>query len=158
MSASLSFSSILQATHSVQKEKREDLRRCLPCSWLIMAQKNIRTPPVKQRLMAHFCVCYIALSPMTTVMAKPSDVKDKYDPENESPLHFCRRNPTWRGENNVDYYETCRELTGWKPRDFWWRNDTRPMEQWLSKGMDEKITECLDKSFLSVPGDKWWSA
>lgn len=94
-----------------------------------------------------------------TVMAKSNDAsRDHYDPDNEHPLNVCRRNPTWRGENNVDFYETCRELTGWKPRDFWWRNDTRPVDQWLSEGMDEKITECLDESFQSVSEDKWWSA
>jgi hypothetical protein len=143
-----------------QKEKREDVRQSLHCFWLALVQKKMRSLPMKRRFMTQFRVCSIALlSPMIRAgMANPSDTKNQYDPDNESPLHVCRRNPTWRVENNVDYLEPCRQLTGWKPRDFWWRNDTRPVEQWLSKGMDEKITACLDKSFQSVSEDKWWSS
>jgi hypothetical protein len=127
--------------------------------WLTMVQKKMRRPPMKRRVKAQFCLCLFSYLPLT-VTAKPNDAsRDHYDPDNEHPLNVCRRNPTWRGiENNVDYYATCRELTDWKPRDFWWRNDTRPVTQWLSKGVDEKIRECLDDSFQSVPDDKWWSA
>jgi hypothetical protein len=85
---------------------------------------------------------------------------DAYDPLNENELNPCRRHPTWwrGGDGTVVDYETCQELTGWSPRDSWWRLDTEPMKEWLSEGKEEKIAECLDAAFLSVPETFWWAA
>lgn len=82
-----------------------------------------------------------------------------YDPLNENELNPCRRHPTWwgAGEGIVDY-EMCQELTGWSPRDSWWHVDTEPTKVWLSDGKEDKIVECLDAAFLSVPDTFWWAA
>jgi hypothetical protein len=89
---------------------------------------------------------------------------DAYDPLNENEFNPCRRHPTWwwggggdSGTTAVDY-ETCQELTGWSPRDSWWRFDTEPMREWLSNEKEELIAECLDAAFLSVPETFWWAA
>jgi hypothetical protein len=70
-------------------------------------------------------------------------------------LEACRRNPTWRGET-VDNDE-CRLLTGWTPRDFWWRFDKNKTHEMLH-GKEEEIAECIDDQFQKAKDDGlWWA-
>ena len=70
-------------------------------------------------------------------------------------LEACRRNPTWRGEA-VDHYE-CRRLTGWKPRDFWWRVDKNHTQEIL-EGQEQAIVDCIDDHFRRAKeAGIWWA-
>jgi hypothetical protein len=65
-------------------------------------------------------------------------------------LAACRQDPTWQ---SVDY-EECRALTGWQPRDRWWRHDPAETAFWMD-GNEANMTTCLDQAFAensSHPG------
>jgi hypothetical protein len=65
-------------------------------------------------------------------------------------LAACRQDPTWQ---SVDY-EECRALTGWQPRDRWWRHDPAETAFWMD-GKEANLTTCLDQAFAensSHPG------
>jgi len=76
-----------------------------------------------------------------------------YDPTTEPAEDVCRRNPMWNkhfstgGFNSSEAFELyCRKHMGWRPRDFWWKNDTSTTMSWL-KSNRQKIGRCLDESF-----------
>jgi hypothetical protein len=84
-----------------------------------------------------------------------------YDPENENAENVCRRNPTWQRQADdviatLDY-ATCQELSGWAPRDVWWREDPYPAAHWLSDGKEQQIAECLHEAMRNVDGTLWWA-
>ena len=98
------------------------------------------------------------------------EAHQNYDPLFEDVLNTCRRNPTWwrpagAGDGNntavVDYYAGCQKLTGWNPRDSWWRVlDAQPIKKVLTDEKEAQIAECLDAAFLSIPTTEtfWWAA
>jgi hypothetical protein len=65
-----------------------------------------------------------------------------YDPEQEDPLDKCRRDPTW----DIVDYDDCQRLTGWEPRDTWWRLDVGHNEYYLN-GKEDDIHDCIREMF-----------
>jgi hypothetical protein len=74
------------------------------------------------------------------------DLLDSHTLDN-ARLAACRNDPTWQ---SVDYDE-CGELTGWHPRDRWWRHDPDETAFWMN-GNEANLTACLATIVQETPG------
>ena len=106
------------------------------------------------------CLYLLAISILSSARGQVIDLQKEVGTEGKViTLEACRRDPTWRGDA-VDHDE-CRRLTGWKPRDFWWRMDKNHTKEVL-EGKEQEIAECIDKYFEEAKQkndkDFWWAA
>ena len=73
--------------------------------------------------------------------------------DEQTTLDACRRDPTWK---SVDYDE-CQKLTGWKPRDQWWRHDPEGSAPWVDDSQREQVSECMTTSFEKAKEIHEWA-